>query len=151
MLGGVCGGLAEHWGLDAKLIRVFFLVSAMVSGLGAVLYIVLWLITPPAGMNLDAERDQIMRMGKAEISAEARHLGDNFQQALHHEDTQARLTIRLAVAILAGLALKKMRQARRKPVSVMHKDKPKDVVKEAQESAVDEIEAWGQGNDDVEA
>ncbi|MGE3856873.1 MAG: PspC domain-containing protein [Dehalococcoidia bacterium] len=47
-LGGVCGGLADYFGIDATLVRVTFVVLAIVSlGFGAVLlYGVLWAIMP---------------------------------------------------------------------------------------------------------
>jgi phage shock protein C len=45
-LAGVCGGLAEHFNLDATLIRVLFVVLAVLGGSGVVLYIALWIIVP---------------------------------------------------------------------------------------------------------
>ena len=46
MLAGVCGGLAEYFNVDATLIRVLFLVLAVVGGSGLVIYVVMWLIVP---------------------------------------------------------------------------------------------------------
>ena len=48
MLAGVCGGLAEYFSLDATLIRVLFLVLAVVGGSGLVIYVVMWVIVPDA-------------------------------------------------------------------------------------------------------
>ena len=45
-LAGVCGGLAEHFNLDATLIRVLFVLLAVLGGSGVVLYIALWIIVP---------------------------------------------------------------------------------------------------------
>jgi phage shock protein C len=45
-LAGVCGGLAEYFNLDATLIRVLFVVLAVLGGSGVVLYIALWIIVP---------------------------------------------------------------------------------------------------------
>ena len=50
---GVCGGLGEHFGIDPTLIRVIFvlatlLFSAVVGGL--VLYAILWVLMPEAGV-----------------------------------------------------------------------------------------------------
>ena len=45
-LAGVCGGLAEHFNLDATLIRVLFVVLAVLGGSGIVLYLALWIIVP---------------------------------------------------------------------------------------------------------
>jgi phage shock protein C len=46
MLAGVCGGLAEYFNLDATLIRVLFVVLAVLGGSGVVLYLAMWIIVP---------------------------------------------------------------------------------------------------------
>jgi phage shock protein C len=45
-LAGVCGGLAQYFNLDATLIRVLFVVLAVLGGSGLVIYLVLWIIVP---------------------------------------------------------------------------------------------------------
>ena len=45
-LAGVCGGLAEYFNLDATLIRVLFVVLAVLGGSGVVLYVAMWIIVP---------------------------------------------------------------------------------------------------------
>lgn len=46
--GGVAGGIADYFGVDAVLVRVGFIVLALVGGAGIPLYLLLWLIVPPA-------------------------------------------------------------------------------------------------------
>ena len=47
MMAGVCGGLADYFNVDATLIRVIFVVVAVLSGgAGAVVYGVMWLLVP---------------------------------------------------------------------------------------------------------
>ena len=48
MLGGVSGGLAEHTGIDALLWRVGFAALTLTGGLGIPLYLLLWVLVPPA-------------------------------------------------------------------------------------------------------
>jgi phage shock protein C len=48
MVAGVCGGLAEYFNVDATLIRVLFLVLAVVGGSGLVIYLLMWIIVPDA-------------------------------------------------------------------------------------------------------
>ena len=48
VLGGVCGGIAAYFGLDATLVRILFVASIFFGGAGFIAYIVLWIITPPA-------------------------------------------------------------------------------------------------------
>jgi phage shock protein PspC (stress-responsive transcriptional regulator) len=46
MLGGVCGGLAEFFNIDATVMRVLFLILAVFGGSGIVLYLVMWILVP---------------------------------------------------------------------------------------------------------
>ncbi len=46
MLGGVCGGLAQYFNLDATLIRVLFVALTVLGGSGAVVYLAMWVIVP---------------------------------------------------------------------------------------------------------
>ena len=48
VLGGVCGGIAAYFGLDATLVRILFVASIFFGGAGFIAYIVLWIITPSA-------------------------------------------------------------------------------------------------------
>jgi phage shock protein C len=43
---GVCGGLAEYFNLDATLVRVLFVLLAVLGGSGLVLYVAMWIIVP---------------------------------------------------------------------------------------------------------
>jgi phage shock protein C len=45
-LAGVCGGLAQYLNLDVTLIRVLFVVLALLGGPGIVIYGVMWLVVP---------------------------------------------------------------------------------------------------------
>ena len=45
-LGGVCGGIAEYFGIDSLLVRVAFLVLFFGLGTGLLAYLVLWIMAP---------------------------------------------------------------------------------------------------------
>ena len=45
MLGGVCGGLARYFGIDAAIVRLVF-VLAVLSGVSPLVYLVLWIVMP---------------------------------------------------------------------------------------------------------
>ena len=49
---GVCGGLAEFFGLDVSLIRIATLILILFGGLSIWVYIILWLIVPKAPKRL---------------------------------------------------------------------------------------------------
>ena len=46
VIGGVCAGVAEYFGLDAKLVRLAWLLAALLGGVGVLLYIILFFIVP---------------------------------------------------------------------------------------------------------
>jgi phage shock protein C len=47
MIGGVCGGMAEMFGIDATLVRVGLVAATVLGfGAGAVIYLACWMIVP---------------------------------------------------------------------------------------------------------
>ena len=48
MAGGVCGGLAEYSGIDVLLWRVGFVGLTVAGGAGVLVYLLLWVLMPPA-------------------------------------------------------------------------------------------------------
>jgi phage shock protein C len=53
MLGGVCGGVAEYFGIDATMVRLIYVLLSVLSVAfpGILIYIAAWIIIPgdPAG------------------------------------------------------------------------------------------------------
>ena len=45
-LAGVCGGVAEYFNIDATLVRVLFVVFAVLGGPGLLAYLLLWIFVP---------------------------------------------------------------------------------------------------------
>ena len=46
-IAGVCGGLADYFGIDSTIVRILWALAVMVSyGTGFILYHVFWLIVP---------------------------------------------------------------------------------------------------------
>ena len=45
-LGGVCGGLAQYFNIDAILIRILFIILGLIGLGGVILYVILWIIIP---------------------------------------------------------------------------------------------------------
>ena len=46
-IGGVCGGLAEMTNLPSWSWRILFLLTILLHGIGALVYILLWIFIPP--------------------------------------------------------------------------------------------------------
>ncbi len=55
MLGGVCGGLGEYLDIDPTVVRLIFILMALLGGHGVLAYIILLLIVP--------SEDQIRQRG----------------------------------------------------------------------------------------
>ncbi len=46
IIGGVCGGVAEHFSVDPVIIRLLWIFASLLWGAGIILYLVAWLIIP---------------------------------------------------------------------------------------------------------
>ena len=46
MIAGVCGGLAEYLDMDPTLVRLVWVLVALLAGTGILLYLILWVIMP---------------------------------------------------------------------------------------------------------
>src|SRR6185312_6318789 len=49
LVGGVAGGLAQRMGWDPTIVRTVFVLAALLSGFGAVPYVLAWLGVPADG------------------------------------------------------------------------------------------------------
>jgi phage shock protein PspC (stress-responsive transcriptional regulator) len=45
-IAGICVGLGEYFDVDAVFFRLFFLVSLFFGGIGALIYVLLWIMVP---------------------------------------------------------------------------------------------------------
>src|SRR5207247_10891649 len=45
-IAGVCAGLGDYFDLDPVFFRLFFLASLLFGGLGALAYLILWIMVP---------------------------------------------------------------------------------------------------------
>ena len=44
VIAGVCGGVAEYFNIDAKLVRIAWVVAVIFAGVGVADYLLLWII-----------------------------------------------------------------------------------------------------------
>jgi phage shock protein C len=54
IFGGVAGGIAERFDIDANIVRVIFVVLALVYGLGVAIYLAMWVLIPKSDSPEDA-------------------------------------------------------------------------------------------------
>jgi len=79
MLGGVCGGLGDYFAFDPNLIRLLFVVLAVVPGIGIPAYLALWLLVPEQSESDATSLGERVREGADEIAKRARSLGSELQ------------------------------------------------------------------------
>ena len=82
VIAGVCGGLARYLRIDPLILRILFVVLAMVNGIGLMVYLVMWIVVPSAGAQPGTQEETIRR-NVDEIGARARELGQEARDALH--------------------------------------------------------------------
>ncbi len=114
MLAGVSAGLANYFGLDVVLMRIIFVALAIFGGgVGILLYVVLWLVVPPAttsseklqmkgrSVTIDALKESVNR---ADLPGAARQMNQTVLPVIN-------LVLRIVLKILgvgfivAGLAV----------------------------------------------
>ena len=49
VIGGVCGGLGEYFGIDPVILRIIFVVLIFLHGAGLLIYLIAWLCMPKPG------------------------------------------------------------------------------------------------------
>lgn len=73
VLGGVCAGIGEYFGVDPTLVRVGFVIGVVVWGATFWLYLLLWLVVPTktiaAGNATDVMNANLKEMGQRIESA----------------------------------------------------------------------------------
>ncbi len=102
VLGGVCGGLGNYLKLDPTLVRLVFIVLALIDGIGILIYLVLWLITPLEGQAETGDLPETARANVDEIADRARSVGEDVRRTVATASPQAGVVIG---AVLIGLGV----------------------------------------------
>lgn len=48
IFGGVCAGMGHYWRVEPVLFRIVFVLTLFFGGLGLLIYLILWVVVPPA-------------------------------------------------------------------------------------------------------
>lgn len=46
MIAGICGGMADYFGIDATLVRIGFVIISLLPGPSIIFYLLAWIIIP---------------------------------------------------------------------------------------------------------
>ena len=66
VIGGVCSGLADFFGLDVALVRIAFVIAFMFASFGFWLYIILWIGLPVEGQQSTVNSQQSESVSESE-------------------------------------------------------------------------------------
>lgn len=103
LLGGVCGGIAEHLGVDPTLVRVVFAVLAVASGIGVLIYFLLWLLVPQEGEAPPGSREAV-RVGAEEIADRAKEWGEEVRAVVARREAGFAVVV-AAILIFLGVSI----------------------------------------------
>ncbi len=70
VIDGVCGGLAEYLGIDPLLVRLGFIILALLNGIGVLVYILLMIVLPRSDRTAPLSPDEA-RQANAEFRTRA--------------------------------------------------------------------------------
>ena len=101
MLGGVCAGLSEYLGLDVSLVRIFFVIIGLASGVGVLVYLVLWIVLPE---KEKLSSSQPFSFQPGEFANRAREMGQEFGEAVRKPNPDSAKFIGIAL-VVAGILI----------------------------------------------
>lgn len=101
IIGGVCGGLAAYLRFDATIIRLLFVLFALGSGVGVIVYLILWAVIPAEGQGGIGDSETI-RANANEMGQRMRSFGDDLGRTLRDPSPQTALIVG-AVLVFLGV------------------------------------------------
>ena len=107
LVGGVCAGLGVYFGLDPLILRILFVILALVNGIGMAIYLLMWLLVPRAQREYEGQ-EEIVRSNVEEMRGRARELGQEAREALEHtrsSGTRSGNRMLMGGAVLVGAGL----------------------------------------------
>jgi phage shock protein C len=97
-LGGVCGGLGKYIGIDPTIVRIVFLILLFETGIGFLLYILLWILLPVEGAPAPGTENVSDRLAEG-----VRGVGDDIRQAAQRPNPQAGLWFGIGLIVLGAV------------------------------------------------
>jgi len=85
IVAGVCQGLGKYLGVNPLIVRIVFVLLALVNGMGLVLYLLAWLFIPAANTTY-ANQEEMLRQNAEEIGQRARELGNRARSTFAGKD-----------------------------------------------------------------
>lgn len=112
MIGGVAGGLAEYFDIDATLIRVIFVITVFFGGGGIIAYIILWIVVPEkpysfnfAGNQGNQNKEEQQDDGSFNSQEETAKQTQQFYSSAIHRRENSSIWAGIILILLGGLFL----------------------------------------------
>jgi phage shock protein C len=111
-LSGVCGGLAQYFGVDSTLVRLVFLLMLIFGGSGFIIYIIMAIVVPEEGSTARTP-EEVMHANAQELADRARDFGKSIESGAPSGSSpdaartgqQGALIFGLILIVLGGLFL----------------------------------------------
>lgn len=105
VLGGVASGIAAYFGIDTGIVRLLFVLGIVFFGVGFLLYVVLWMIAPPANTLTEKMEMQGRPITLSNIESSIKQ-NLNINETPNNESTVTRVLLfpfRAIATIIGGL------------------------------------------------
>ncbi|HKL13445.1 MAG TPA: PspC domain-containing protein [Halanaerobiales bacterium] len=101
IIGGVCGGIAEYFGIDSTLVRLAFVLFALIEGAGIIAYIIAWIIVPerPQGVNKSEEEVYDVEIDKEDEEGEYKASSEEPKEEKKSKEQRKRVLGLILVAL----------------------------------------------------
>ncbi len=70
VVAGVAAGVAEHFGLEPRLVRIAWFISVLFGGFGVLPYVILWIVLPTGPSRRSAVAIAEERYARGEITSD---------------------------------------------------------------------------------
>ena len=78
VIGGVCSGLADFFGVDVALMRIAFVIAFLFASFGFWLYIILWIVLPESQQTTDNGQQSF---GQSQSQSQSQSQGQSQSQS----------------------------------------------------------------------
>lgn len=95
IIAGVCSGLAKYFGIDPMIMRLIFVLLFFAQGIGFLIYLILWIITPSESYSGPNAKDA----AEEKMSENGHSISENIPKKEWHSE---RRTIVGAILVLIG-------------------------------------------------
>ncbi len=81
-IAGVCLGCAEYFDLDVTLVRLMWLLVALMTGVGLIAYPIAWIVMPEEAGGRAARGESVAREKRNSVSSEIPHSPEMLQRGM---------------------------------------------------------------------